>query len=403
MKSAGRAAGRAFRHVTVFQGRISMSHRQFAPARRALAVAFLVAIPSFVSAQPIVVDGNLADFEALSTPLVASDAAFDVSPRMRSGFDFTRVLVHYYPKADTLYLGLDFLDSEGGPGVVGDADGDSDPNARTHPEVRTDQFGVGQNEYYVFEIDTDNDGNFSEYGDLRVRYKDNRLSLERGDGHREVAPGLSARIAIGTRGVPFDPRLPNQNRSTDDLEIAIFGYANQDDAPRTFGVRVRAGSSVDSLPDDVSDDPIEYAFGEVLEFRVFFPDPDQRRLGDCAVAFPGDVVTVAARVTNHSRAALRPAWMIFHFPTGFEYVSGSVANAEEGRMIPTEDGKVIRFVRPGGDATLEPGESATVTFNVALVSFPTCHMTIRAYAEGVLASDGETCVFSCLEALCFVE
>lgn len=384
-----------------------MFRRRFRSVRRALAAAasFAVAVsvaPSLVSAQPLAVDGDLADFTAATT-FVASDRASDVSARMRSGFDFTRVLVHYYPKTDTLYLGLDLLDSDDGPGVAGDADGDSNPNGLSRGDVRQDEFGVGRNEYYVFEIDADDDGRFDEYFDLRVKYKDNRLVIERGDSHHRAVPEVSGRIAIGTRGAANDPHLPNQNRATEDIEIAIDGYARFDEVPRSFRVRAHAGSLVDSSRDDESDDTVEYAFGEVLEFRLFFPDPDQRRMSDCAVAMPGDVVTVAGTVTNNGSVTLRPSWLIFHFPNGLRYVEGSVANAEKGRMFPAEDGTVVRFVRPGGDSMLEPGESATVTFNVAADFFPTCHLTIRAYAEGVLSSDGITCIFSSLEALCIVE
>jgi len=379
-----------------------MPQLRSSPRIRALVVAACLAVPSIAAAQPLVVDGDLHDFSAVN-PTTCHDAGWDVSPHMRSGFDFTRVLVHFFPKQDTVYLGLDFLDTAQGPGVVGDADGDSNPNGRTHPEVAKDQFGVGYNEYYVFEIDTNENGRFDDYADLRVRYKDNRLTLERGSRNRDLPEGLGARIAIGTRGVPFDPHLPNQNRASDDLEISITGYAFVDETPGSFRVRVLAGSSVDSMPDDESDDIIEYAFGSPLEFDAFFPDPGQRRMGDCAVAFPGDVVTIAARVKNNGSATLRPSWMIFHFPAGFRYVEGSVSNAEVGRMIPIDGGVAVRFVRPGGDSTLSPGEEATVTFDVAIDSFPDCHMTIRAYAEGVLASDGITCVFSDLDALCIVE
>ncbi len=382
-----------------------MFHRFCPQGRRssfvvASALAAVLAISRSAPAQSVVVDGDCADLAAIAR-VAANDRAFDVSPALRSGFDFTRVLVHYYPKSDTLYLGLNLLDSIDGPGVAGDADGDSNPHDRTHAGVREDQVGVGRNEYYVFEIDTDLDGGFTGYEDLRVIYKDNRLKLERGTGDG-AAPVTSGRVALGTRGVPFDSHLPNQNRETEDVEIAVAGYANQDNTPGSFGLRVTAGSAVDSLPDDVSDGPIHYELGSPLTLRTEFADPDQRTLGDCAVAFPGDVVSVAAIVTNEGREPLRPAWLIVHFPTGLDYVPGSVRGAAEGRTIPRPDGLIVRFVRPGGDATLEPGETARVTFDIAIVSFPECHMTVRGYAEGVFM-DGITCLFSSTETICFVE
>jgi hypothetical protein len=380
-----------------------MLHRHRPLRRRVQFAAFVVSVllPAVASAQKVMVDGDLSDLGAFA-PVVALDPASDVSTIMASGFDFTRVLVHYYPKRDTLYLGLDLMDSFEGPGVAGDADGDKNPSARTHPEVPEDQTGVGPKEYYIFEIDTDQDGNFAGYQDLRVKFKNNAISLERGDGSAP-APGLRGRVAIGTRGASHDPRLPNQNRQTDDVEMSIFGYANQDNTPRSFAVRVRAGSLVDGLPDDTSDDPIEFGFPEILRFRTRFADPDQRTLGDCAVAFPGDIVTVEATVTNLGAFPLRPAWMVLHFPTGLEYVAGSVGNATEGRDIPSSDGQVVRFVWLGGDAELSPGETATVTFAIRVVSFPTCHMTIRGYAEGVIRDGSNDCEFSCLETICLVE
>lgn len=380
-----------------------MVHSRRAPFRRTSSAGFVLSLllPAVASAQKAMVDGNLADL-ATETALVVSDPASDVSPIMASGFDFKRVLVHYYPKRDTLYLGLDLVDSAEGPGVAGDSDGDKNPSAVSHPEVPKDQYGIGQNEYYVFEIDTDLDGNFAGYEDLRVKFKNNTLALERGDGS-ETAPGLRARVAIGTRGASSDPLLPNQNRGTDDVEISIAGFANQDNTPRTFGLRVRAGSTVDSLPDDVSDEPIAFEFGDALELRTRFSDPGQRMLGDCAVAFPGDVVTVEATVTNRAAAPLRPTWMVLHFPAGLEYVGGSVGNATEGREIPSSDGQIVRFVGLGGDPELAPGESATVTFAIRVVSFPTCHMAIRLYAEGVIRDGTNDCEFSCLETICLVE
>ncbi len=383
-----------------------MFHRSCPRGRSSLVVAAAAIAAGLLvcratSAQSVVVDGDCADLAAIAG-VSAEDRAFDVAPALRSGFDFTRVFVHYSPKRDTLFLGLDLLDSLEGPGVAGDADGDSNPHDRTHPAVREDQTGVGPNEYYVFEIDTDQDGAFTGYDDLRVVYKANRLRLERGTGDG-AAPGLSGRVAIGTRGVPFDSHLPNQNRATEDIEIAVAGYANQDNTPGSFHLRVTAGSSVDSLPDDVSDDgPIGYELGSVLELRTEFADPDQRTLGRCAVAFPGDVVSVAAIVTNNGFEPFRPAWLIFHFPTGLDYVPGSVRGAAEGKMIPRPDGLVVRFVRPGGDTTLEPGETARVTFDIAVVSFPACHMTVRGFAEGMFL-DGITCAFSSTETICFVE
>jgi len=377
--------------------------RNSCPLRRRVPLAALTLAalwPAIASAQKTTLDGDLSDLTARAAAQ-SSDPSGDVSPVMASGFDFTRVLVHYAAKKDTLYLGLDLTDADGA-GVPGDSDGDKNPSGLSHPEVPRDQYGVGQNEYYVFEIDTNQDGNFAGYEDLRVRYKNNVLSLERGDG-ADPAPGLRGRVMIGTRGATHDPHLPNQNRLTDDLEISIQGFANQDNTPRVFDTRVRAGSTVDGMPDDQNDDPIEFTFPETLQFRTRFLDPNQRTLGDCAVAFPGDVVLAEAIVTNLGTAPLRPIWMVLHFPEGLEYVSGSVSNATEGREIPTSDGVVVRFVGLGGDPELSPGESATVQFAIKVNSFPNCHMTIRGYAEGVVRDGTNACEFSCTETICLVE
>ena len=115
--------------------------------RRVLFAAVVVPLllPAIAAAQKVMVDGDLTDIAALA-PATASDPAWDISPAMPSGFDFTRVLVHYYPKQDTLYVGLDLMDEPAGPGAAGDVDGDGNPSARSHPAVFTDQFGIGQNE-----------------------------------------------------------------------------------------------------------------------------------------------------------------------------------------------------------------------------------------------------------------
>ncbi len=369
--------------------------------RLSLASALVLALSGAALAQKVRVDGDLTDIAAVA-PATLADPAGDVSPIAASGFDFTRVYAHYYPKRDTLYVGLDLADTVGRVGVPGDADGDGDPSRNTSGRAAADEFGVGYHEFYRVEIDSDLDGSFTGPLDLWIEYRGNDLAMKRGDG-TALPPGMRGRIALGTRGAPIDPNIPNQDRNCDDVEISVFGFANLDPAPRSFAVRVRAGSSVDSLPDDSTDDSLPFSFGEPLVLRTAFVDGGHGSSGDCVIAFPGDVLTVEATVTNAAAGTLRPTWAMFHLPTGIEYVGGSASGAEEGRIISAADGTGIRFVRLGGGGRLETGESVTFRFQVRAVSFPVCHLTIRGYAEGVLASDGVTCEFSCLETLCILE
>jgi len=214
----------------------------------------------------IVVDGDLADLEAHAQG-EAVDPCNEVMPLCRSGFDFVRVLVFYDVEADTLFVGLDVMDVDGGacyglpgPGVAGDTDGDGDPSADGDiPEcdVHRDDFGVGRQEFYLVVVDTDFNGRTTDPCDLLVLYENNRLRFF--DGTWKRRPSIQGEIALGMAGAPVDPEIPNGNRVTEDIEIAVRRYSRIDDDPNLFAVDARAGAAFAGLCSDALDQPIVIA------------------------------------------------------------------------------------------------------------------------------------------------
>ncbi len=367
-----------------------------------LSLAVVLSVPGVGSAQPAVVDGDLADLIGFAQASHA-DPPSDVSDVLVSGWDFVHVYVYYYPKMDTLFLGLDLADSSAAPGCPGDADGDRNPSGRTRLDVPEDQFGVGLDEAYLFSIDTDVNGSFDDFVDLLVLYRGNRLTLMRGDGSA-VPPSVTGRIALGTRGALVDPGLPNQNRSTSDIELAVRNYSHVDLAACEFSLSVFAGSLVDALKEDILDTPLFFTYPEEVEFRTEVFGSDGGFFdGTCWNVPAGTALGIRATITNTGPNTLAPIWINFHLPSGVQYLEGSVDGAVRGRVVPMGDGTLVRFLRPGFDRSLDPGERELMTFIVRVDEFPTDPLVIRGYAEGVLESDGVSCIFSCIGVICVTE
>lgn len=370
--------------------------------RRLVPAAFAAALTGSAWAQPAIVDGDLADLIGYAQAS-QSDRESDVTDVLVSGWDFTQVYVYYYPKMDTLFLGLDLQENGDFPGCPGDADGDSNPNDRTRLDVPVDQFGVGEDEAYIFFLDTDVNGSTDDPADLVVVYRNNNLKFLRGDGS-PVPPSVTGSIVLGTKGALLDPGMPNSNRDTEDIELAIRNYSHMDFLACDFSLTVFAGSLVDALREDILDSPLLFSYPEEVQFRTEITDGDGGFFdGVCWNVTPGQAFLVQATITNTGPNVLSPIWINYHFPTGIRYATGSVDGAREGRSVPMGDGTLVRFLRPGGDNSLDPGETEVVTFVVIVDSFPTDPLIVRGYAEGVLTSDKRLCVFSCIGTICFTE
>jgi uncharacterized repeat protein (TIGR01451 family) len=193
--------------------------------------------------------------------------------------------------------------------------------------------------------------------------------------------------------------------NTDNIEIAIrnfsFAFAGGSSAgnPCNFGLCVFAGSLVDSLREDQLDSELFFSFPENVTFSNEFSGGGG---GDaCASASVGDVLTISATIKNNTDTTLTPVWINHQIPDGLEYVQGSVSGASEGRSGRVGGGVLVRHLRPGGDASLDPNETETITFQVRVNSAPTSPFIIRGYAEGVLGGgSGAMCIFTCLDVLC---
>jgi hypothetical protein len=374
------------------------------PLRRLVPLALaavLISGSGSALAQPATVDGDLADLIGYAQQS-QSDPLSDVTDALVSGWDFTDVHVYYYPKMDTLYIGLDLQENGDFPGCPGDADGDSNPNDRTRLDVPEDQFGVGADEAYIFDVDTDLNGSNEDFADLVVQYRNNQLRLFRGDGS-PVPPSVTGEIVLGVKGALLDPGMPNSNRETEDIELAIRNYSHVDFAACDFTLTVFAGSLVDALKEDILDVPLAFHYPEEVEFRTDIVDGEGGVFdGTCWNVAAGSHHLVQATITNTGTNTLSPIWINFHFPNGVEYLNDSVDGAIQGRSMPIGGGTLQRFVRPGFDNTLDPGETETITF-VIRVNFPADPLIVRGYAEGVLTSDKRLCIFSCIGTICLTE
>jgi len=225
--------------------------------------------------QTVVVDGDLTDLAA-AAQATRLDPINEVCPLGRSGYDFEAIHVFYDLVSDTLFVGLDLMDvvpgGDGigipGPGVPGDIDGDGDPNVGSNEMCGSfDQPGVGPDEQYLVKVDTDTDFDTGGAEDLRILYRANLLTFERGNG--TPLAGVSGAIVLGTAGAPVDPLMPNQNRLTEDIEIAVHGWSEIDATPGIFAVSAFSGSALDGLSEDliplfvVAIDSVTCRFGRV--------------------------------------------------------------------------------------------------------------------------------------------
>jgi len=237
-------------------------------------LAFLLLLGAAAFGQTVVVDGDLADLTSVAK--VQSDPLNDLCDLARSGFDFERVLAYYDSASDALYR-IDVMDVEEGgpgiglpgPGVPGDSDGNGDPNNGGNELCESqDQYGVGTDEFYLIKVDTNSDFTFGGASDIRIVYRSNALHFEKGDGTPAV--GITGEIVLGTAGAAEDPQMPNQNRLTEDIEIAVHDWSSVDTSPETFALSVFAGSLVDGPPEDflrpamvVGPDDVTCRFGTV--------------------------------------------------------------------------------------------------------------------------------------------
>jgi hypothetical protein len=142
-----------------------------------------------------------------------------------NGKDLVTVALAYEPAERTLFV---LLRAEG---VIGDVDGDGDPDAsRAAPAANVpDQSGIGSEDLYEVLIDIDGD----RQGDIRLRITDNEVDV----------------VGTSVGGTSFAHRADlAKGASGRDLEIRIDGI----DLPAKFGASVYSGAIRDGLSEDLT-------------------------------------------------------------------------------------------------------------------------------------------------------
>jgi len=365
-----------------------MSLRRSVTPALVLALA-LLGLPPAALSQPITVDGDLSDWDAITPHGEAIDPCNELFPLCKSGFDFTRVLVFYDPGTDTLFFGIDPMDVEGaacqglpGPGVPGDADGNLDPctdGDLPECEVNEDQECVGVDEQYLLKVDTNFDGDFVDEEDLRVVYRGNMLRFERGNG----APfPWTGDIRLGMAGANKACACVNENPLTEDIEIAVFNYSDLDPVPVCFIVDAIAGSLVDLPPEDFLDEPILVSISEpdvTINKRVrnVTQGTPFNELGTGANV--GETVEFEIVACNTGNVGLDPATITDEIKAGFEnpiLVSGPGCNISGNQLECT----------PG---LIGPGECVTILYQVDVAAGATGVLRNMAIVSGTALQEGE--------------
>lgn len=142
-----------------------------------------------------------------------------------NGKDLVTIALAYEPTERALFL---LLRAEG---VIGDVDGDGDPDAsRSAPVANVpDQAGIGSEDLYEVLIDVDGD----RQGDIRLRITDNEVAV----------------FGTTVGGASFAHRAdPTKGASGRDLEIRIDGI----DLPAKFGASAYSGAIRDGLSEDLT-------------------------------------------------------------------------------------------------------------------------------------------------------
>jgi uncharacterized repeat protein (TIGR01451 family) len=339
-------------------------------------LALLLAAAGF--AQIVVVDGDLSDIRLVAHGQQA-DPFNEICLLSKSGFDLRWVHVFYDESEDTLYFGLDLMDvpdpdfpgaiGRSGPGVPGDADGDEDPDTATEPScpVQEEQNDIGPDEIYLIKIDTNANGLFGEFEDVRVVYRDNTLRFEHGDS--SPYPGPTGDIVVGTAGAPVDPMLPNQNRNTEDIEIAVHHWSTLDPVPECFIVSTFSGSLVDGFPEDELITPIPVEISEpsvLLEKDVRNVSAGGGFASNASVEI-GDVVEFRLLLSNTGNVPLQPVGIVDTLPSELEFIPESVAGATVFKTIPVAGGLEITLRDLEGQPVLPDGVTRTVTFQATVL------------------------------------
>jgi hypothetical protein len=186
---------------------------------------------------PPVIDGNLDDMIAYANAitrgcgLTTNDPAMDIQifdPQIipcvpvvnnyfANGFDMVLVVVAYDVVNDQTYLGIRTA------GVIGDTDGNGDPNTTCATSTIPDEPGIGGSENYAwwFDLDLDNSA------DLTVSVSNNVVNVSPPAGAMSFAyNGTDLEVQVSGLGLPAAWRTRSFANSTFDglAEDATAGF-----------------------------------------------------------------------------------------------------------------------------------------------------------------------------------
>ena len=129
-----------------------------------LVLSVLALLVTSVAAQPIFVDGDGSDWDP--SWFLAPDP-FDLEDYGDYGYNLTGVWQHYNATEDKLYIRYDVV------GIAGDSDGNGNPN--TPNDNVTDQYGVGGQELYRIQLNTNPTGDAKADYDVVLTYTGNTV------------------------------------------------------------------------------------------------------------------------------------------------------------------------------------------------------------------------------------
>ena len=274
-----------------------------------------------------------------------------------NGFDLVRAMLARDRSTQTLFLGLRVA------GVIGDTDGDGNPNGARGPGCQSgdniqDQPGIGSFETYEMYIDTNCDGN----ADIVVNVSGSQASPDVSvvDAFGDSFPGVKATAAY----------------AGSDLEIRIDGL----DLPQmfTFSGVVRCNS------DGLTDDGFE---------PLTCPAPllgiELATSASSDSLCPGASVDVTLAIHNTSTVAVTDVRLTDRLPDGLSYVANT-AGGSCGAVEPAIAGQELRW----DVGTLVEDQSCTITFTAVrsgdCFGTATNHAEVQAFYQQACVDGGAT-------------
>jgi uncharacterized repeat protein (TIGR01451 family) len=227
-----------------------------------------------------------------------------------NGFDQTLDVLAYDRNQKTLFLGVRVA------GIIGDPDGNGDPNIQCAQATFEDEVGIGFNDAYTWEINTDCAG----APEIVIELRDNTLTV--------------TGATTGTKTYAFDGS---------ELEVAIENIT----LPPAYAVRVFTGNIVDGLGEDL---------------HQLFCAPSGPQITVDKTANPERIcpeanTTFTIVVTNPGGVPLQTVNLTDDIPAGLSFVAGS-SNSNCGVGQPNLNGQQLTWPA----FTLEAGASCTITF-----------------------------------------